>query len=127
MNNIDEKQVGGEHYKAENPEQQHWNAMVEMDANYFQGVITKYLDRYPFKNGLQDLEKARHYAEKYATCRYFPVYSHAGVEHKLKSYLAKFNDREWERAAIVAVFQNDMNEVIRIIDILVNEKYKEVS
>lgn len=31
---------------------------------YFVGCITKYVERYHLKNGIQDLEKAKHYLEK---------------------------------------------------------------
>jgi hypothetical protein len=35
------------------------------DLDYFQGQITKYIMRWKLKNGLQDLEKAHHFLEKY--------------------------------------------------------------
>lgn len=39
---------------------------VKSDANnlsYMQGNVIKYVVRYPFKNGIADLEKAKHYIE----------------------------------------------------------------
>lgn len=56
-----EKQVGGSHYKrfAIQP-------IEFINANnlsYMQGNVIKYVVRYPFKNGLTDLEKAKHYIE----------------------------------------------------------------
>lgn len=63
--NIDDIQIGGSHYK--NQKTQHWNAMIVLNADYFSGVITKYVVRYKNKNGLEDLYKARHYLDKYAT------------------------------------------------------------
>lgn len=56
-----ERQVGGLHYKAP---LQHWDVVTSASADYFVGQITKYLARWRKKNGLQDLEKAEHYAEK---------------------------------------------------------------
>ena len=56
-----EKQVGGNHYK------QFTIQPVEfINANnlsYMQGNVIKYVVRYPFKNGIADLEKAKHYIE----------------------------------------------------------------
>lgn len=62
MNNPNDRQVGGDHYRRRN--RQHWDFAAEAHLGYFEGVITKYLDRYDAKNGLEDLEKALHYAEK---------------------------------------------------------------
>ena len=63
----DDTQVGGTHYKRQKT--QHWNAMIVLGADYFSGVITKYIVRYRNKNGLEDLYKARHYLDKYATTK----------------------------------------------------------
>ena len=56
-----EKQVGGSHYK------QFTIQPVEfINANnlsYMQGNVIKYITRYQFKNGITDLEKAKHYIE----------------------------------------------------------------
>lgn len=61
-----DKQIGGDHYQ---PVQvgavQHWDFCAAYNLDYFQGVITKYVTRWKKKNGLQDLEKAKHYLEKY--------------------------------------------------------------
>ena len=55
-------QVAGSHYAAE---VQHWDIVVIHKLNYFEGQITKYVMRARKKNGRQDLEKARHFIEKY--------------------------------------------------------------
>lgn len=58
-----ERQVGGEHYKAAT--YQHWDWAAEnFGEGYFLGNITKYVTRWRNKNGVQDLEKALHYADK---------------------------------------------------------------
>lgn len=44
---------------------QHWDMVYEFNLDYFQGQITKYLFRHHQKGGVQDLEKAKHYLEKY--------------------------------------------------------------
>jgi hypothetical protein len=56
-------QIGGTHYKTGGEE--HWDRMWRMHGKgYFVGCITKYVERYDKKNGVQDLEKARHFLDK---------------------------------------------------------------
>lgn len=58
-----ERQIGGDHYKVGGEE--HWDRVERLQLDYFQGQITKYVERAWQKNGIQDLEKARHFLEKY--------------------------------------------------------------
>jgi hypothetical protein len=56
-----EKQIGGNHYKdytIQPIEFIHANKVPFLEAN-----VIKYIMRYKTKNGLQDLEKAKHYLE----------------------------------------------------------------
>lgn len=57
------RQVGGSHYKTGGEE--HWDRVSRLGLDYFQGQITKYVERWKKKNGVQDLEKARHFLDKY--------------------------------------------------------------
>jgi hypothetical protein len=60
----DQRQVGGDHYRKDGGEQ-HWTRQWRLHGRgYFVGCITKYVERYPEKNGIQDLEKAKHFLEK---------------------------------------------------------------
>jgi len=56
------RQVGGSHYRNKI---QHWDWVFSNGLDYFQGQITKYIARWRHKNGIQDLEKALHFLEKY--------------------------------------------------------------
>ena len=58
-----DRQVGGSHYQTGG--MQHWDFVEHFRMDYFQGQITKYLLRWRKKNGIEDLEKARHYLDKY--------------------------------------------------------------
>lgn len=49
------KQVGGTHYQKEI---QPWDIIAEYKMNWFQGEILKYVTRFKYKGGKQDLEKA---------------------------------------------------------------------
>ena len=56
-----EKQEGGDHYK-----KLVIQPVVYIHANgigYFEGNVIKYVSRWREKNGVQDLEKAKHYIE----------------------------------------------------------------
>lgn len=56
-----ETQVGGTHYKTK---YEHWDMVAKYGLGYFDGQITKYVGRWRFKLGLEDLQKARHFAVK---------------------------------------------------------------
>lgn len=58
------RQVGGNHY-AKHGNLQHWDVVAKFNLDYFQGQITKYVMRWKDKGGVQDLEKARHFLDKY--------------------------------------------------------------
>lgn len=61
--NANDRQVGGNHYHKGG--EQHWDRQWRLyGRGYFIGCITKYVERYPHKNGIQDLEKAKHFIEK---------------------------------------------------------------
>lgn len=42
-----------------------WNYVFEHDLDFFEGNVIKYITRWKDKNGLQDLEKAKMYLDKY--------------------------------------------------------------
>jgi len=54
------RQVGGNHYKKAH---QPWEIIEEWGLDYWAGNVVKYILRYKFKNGVEDLEKAKHYLE----------------------------------------------------------------
>lgn len=56
-----DKQIGGTHYKKSI---EPWDAIHSWDLGYFDGTAVKYLARWKAKNGVQDLEKAKHFIEK---------------------------------------------------------------
>lgn len=61
--NANAQQVGGNHYKVGGEE--HWDRVSRLGLDYFQGQITKYVERWKKKNGVQDLRKAMHFLQKY--------------------------------------------------------------
>lgn len=55
------KQVGGNHYKTFKI--QPYEFISENNLSFFQGNIIKYVLRYPYKGGIEDLEKIKHYCD----------------------------------------------------------------
>jgi hypothetical protein len=60
-----DRQVSGNHYRKNGSEIQHWDFAASQNFDYFQGQVTKYVTRWKDKNGIADLEKAKHFLEKY--------------------------------------------------------------
>ena len=118
---IDTEQIGGDHYHSEDSFSQHWNVMMLLRANYFQGVITKYIDRWRKKNGVEDLQKAMHYARKYKEYLYPPVYNLTSIETIARPLLKKYGMQSLEARAFQAVFQNNMGAAIARIQDLIDD------
>lgn len=61
-----DKQVGGDHYKQHGETgEQHWDRVARIGLDYMQAMITRYVERCWDKHGIQDLQKAAHFIEKY--------------------------------------------------------------
>ncbi|MDB4339648.1 DUF3310 domain-containing protein [bacterium] len=56
-----EIQVGGSHYK--DMAIQPIDYIMRNRLDYCEGNIVKYVSRYRYKNGIEDLRKARHYID----------------------------------------------------------------
>lgn len=54
-------QVGGDHYKNAKIQPVEYAHANKLD--FFQGSVIKYITRFRQKNGLQDLEKAKHFID----------------------------------------------------------------
>jgi len=73
MEKQNEHQIGGDHYVTKSV--QPWDAMKawmshEEFAGFLRGNVIKYIARYKDKGGLDDLQKARHYLDKFVnSCR----------------------------------------------------------
>lgn len=57
-------QIGGGHYKAPGHEE-HWDRAWRLKYDCFQYIITKWVERWREKGGLEDLKKIRHAIDKY--------------------------------------------------------------
>ena len=57
-------QIGGEHYKKGGGEE-HWDRAWRLKYDPFQYIITKWVERWRDKGGVEDLKKAQHAIQKY--------------------------------------------------------------
>ena len=63
MSEANKVQVGGDHYRKYG-DIQPWDLYVPWNLNPFQAAVLKYVVRYRDKEGIKDLEKAKHYLDK---------------------------------------------------------------
>lgn len=63
MSKANKRQVDGKHY-LQHGDFQPWDAWWHWKLNPFQAAIIKHVVRYSDKDGLLDLEKAKHYLDK---------------------------------------------------------------
>lgn len=54
-------QVGGNHYQVQNV--QPIDYILDNELDFCEGNVVKYVTRWKFKNGIEDLKKARHYLD----------------------------------------------------------------
>ena len=59
--NPNEYQIGGEHYTTQ--EIQPIDYIMANELDFCEGNVIKYVTRWRYKNGVQDLKKARHYLD----------------------------------------------------------------
>jgi hypothetical protein len=55
-------QIGGDHYMDKTI--QPWDYIVSNDLGFLEGNIIKYVTRWNYKGGVEDLRKAQHYLAK---------------------------------------------------------------
>lgn len=105
MSEVNAVQVGGSHYKGTTF--QHWDFVQStLSGRYLEGNITKYLSRWRNKNGLQDLQKARHYLtkliEQVNLGKSFPLYTGAPMPSLLTpEHFCDVNGIDEETRAII--------------------------
>jgi len=58
---VNDVQVGGDHYRKSSL--QPWDIFLDWGLDPWAANVVKYILRFPHKNGLEDLEKARHYVD----------------------------------------------------------------
>lgn len=59
---VNEQQIGGDHYKSKSI--QPWDFIIANNLGFCEGNAIKYICRWKEKNGIEDLQKAKHYIDK---------------------------------------------------------------
>ena len=121
------RQVGGNHYQSKGV--QHVQFCQVNRIPWAESCALKYLTRHRRKNGLQDVEKARHYVEFVVALDYDkegkPLYSHAQmVPERLKPSLQQFmddngvpdNEQDLMRATISHQVRGNRDGLLKVID-----------
>lgn len=93
--------IGGSHY-LKYKEYQPIEFIVDRGYNFIEGNIFKYLCRYKYKDGLQDLKKARHYCELWKLYRKTMPKS-IRAQANINTFLFK-NDVEYSLAKLLLDF-----------------------
>ena len=57
-------QVGGDHYKKQGATIQPWAIIDAWGLDFYAGNVLKYILRHQYKDGVEDLKKARHYLDR---------------------------------------------------------------
>lgn len=87
-----EKQVGGDHYKKLKIQPTQYVLANEM--GFCEGNVVKYVTRYKFKNGIEDLKKARHYIDLLIES-YEQVYEPLAEERPTPTYRQEIERRDF--------------------------------
>lgn len=128
------EQVGGSHYK--DLVIQPVELYAATQCNAFQANIWKYIARYPYKKGKEDIEKAKHYASLAqelliegqngltrisSDCRALPIRAQQLVDYFCRAN--RFNSRQTK--AIKAAAKGNYANVITECILLIEEEYSE--
>lgn len=115
-------QVGGNHYAI--LQMQPVDFIVRAKLSYIQGNIVKYLSRYKYKNGKQDLEKAWHYANLAIELNSMgPTVRMVGLAY---SYCRANDFSATVTNVIVSCVQDDYYASIRYIKKLIKDEYESI-
>lgn len=121
MNNANERQIGGTHYKKLNYE--HWDFACDICDNidYLKGCCTKYIIRWRDKNGLEDLQKARHYLQKIIEKRHETTIPKVPVDffRMLDTFIRQLPDMEAQ--IVYAIYTGNYARAMERIETLERE------
>ena len=118
MNDVNNKQIGGSHYK--NYRYEHWDFATDVLASdaYLKGCCSKYIARYKYKNGMEDLQKAKHYLEKLMSTNIKVTLSKEN-ELYLKVFCEQLDIAE--AAVIFYVYQNEYDRAMKHLNAIIEE------
>jgi hypothetical protein len=83
-------QIGGDHYRKGGI--QPWDYILANNLGYLEGTAIKYISRWKYKNGVEDLRKAIHFLEKLIEHYYA---QEQAVQVALDEDLSDSGDADW--------------------------------
>lgn len=113
-------QVGGGHYKG--LAYQPVSFAVDMDLNFIQGNIVKYVSRYKNKNGIEDLKKVAHYSQIGIELNPVNFCPFSRVEERVKLFVMMNNFSDAVGEIITAACYQDWLRVISGIRCLYDQE-----
>ena len=116
-----DKEVGGDHYSKMKIEP--IELIEALDLDFIQGCIVKYVSRYKFKNGIEDLRKALHYARIRTTPGYTrPEKNVSKSEYGAINMYCESNDISAEENLIIKfASRNKFEDCYRCIGLLIDK------
>lgn len=116
MIKANDRQIGGDHYKVK---YEHWDFAIGTNTPYILACVSKYVSRYPEKNGLQDLEKAMHYLDKCIETNCICPTLYGENLGRLDKFATQFNDIQ--ETIIRALYRDDSyTSAKRLLAILIS-------
>lgn len=116
------EQIGGSHYK--DMPFQPIKLISMLDLDFFQGNVVKYVSRYKLKDGVRDLEKAKHYCRMaMETEKSSPRLSMTILQAVFISegFVTSNGLSKWVADIIIYVYRRKWNEAVKAIDALSKE------
>ena len=104
MINVNEKQVGGQHYKVQGI--QHWDYVLANRVPYMEAQILRYVGRHRLKGGGSDLRKAQHFIEKLVSWENERPHSIFAEEPEHPPHFA-----DWVRSCVGPEFNLTLDEI----------------
>lgn len=116
-------QVGGSHYKST---YQPWDFTIDVfGSDFFLGSANKYLTRWKRKGGVEDLNKARHYLDKFRLTTPslgWPWQTPTGATALLAHYVACNDIGLMEEAILKSMMKGQIGTAISQLDRLIHHE-----
>lgn len=116
-----DNQVGGLHYKT--MEMQPIELITALKCSFIQGNIIKYISRYKYKNGKQDIEKCIHYAQLAIELKDKKVCGSQKISVNINRFILKNKLSLLQRKVISAAISNQYHNVILYCKDIIDKEY----
>ena len=116
MNDINNMQVGGSHYKTP---YEHWDFVHDTGLSYLRAQMVKYVTRWRRKNGMEDLQKAHHFSAKIIAEEDKALYS------TLDEYAAANKLSQQEKGIIFYAIRTSAREAHALLEELMRDQLPE--